>query len=197
MIKDKISIKLKNKFLQEINKTIKDGDEHGFLICKDNDGHLSPSVATKGNKYNINFKDIKSQCPFQIQGDFHTHSSVEDMKNFIKENLPSEGSIPDHVVRDITIKLYQHNGISTTTPSHGDLLGVLVLKGKNKIHGTVCMSSDAEPDHVECWTTKDNVNSDHYKRANTEILDMKLVRNPPHNWVKPLFHKEIINLDRL
>ncbi len=176
---------------------MKDGDEHGFLICRDNNGDLSPSIATNGNKYHINFTDIKSQCPFKIQGDFHTHASVEDMRNFIKDKIPEEGKVSENVIRDITLKLYEENGISTTTPSHGDLLGVLVLKGKNKIMGTVCMSSDAEPHNVECWTTKDNTIYDHhYERANNEIQNGNLVRNPPHDWIKPLFDKEIINLKR-
>ena len=198
MIKDKITPELRQRFIQEISKTITDGDEHGFLICKDNDGDLSPSIATNGDKYHINFSDIKSQCPFKIQGDFHTHASVEDMRNFIKDNkdqLPEEGNFPDSLIRDMTIKLYKENGISTTTPSHGDLLGVLVLKNKGKVDGTVCMSSDAEPSKIECWTTKDNlIRDNHYTRANTEIGDDKLVRNHPHNWIKPLFHKETINL---
>ncbi len=195
IIKDKLTPQLRNRFIQEIHKTITDGDEHGFLICKDNNGNLSPSGATNGNKYHINFSDIKSQCPFKIQGDFHTHSSAEDMRNFIKNNIPEEGNISENVIRDITVKLYKENGISTTTPSHGDLLGVLVLKNKNKIDGTVCMSSDAEPQNVECWTTKDNMIQDnHYKRANAEIQDRILVRNPPHDWIKPLFNRELINL---
>lgn len=193
-IKDRITPVLKQRFKSEINKTITDGDEHGFLICKNQDGKLSPSIPTNGNKYHINFEDIKSQCPFKIQGDFHTHSSVEDMRNFIKDNLPEE-DVSENLLRNMTIKLYQENGISTTTPSHGDLLGVLVLKNKGKVDGTVCMSSDAEPKNVECWTTKDNIIRDnHYKRANVEIKDDKLIRNPPHDWIKPLFNRELINL---
>ena len=195
MIKYKITPELKQKFIQEIHKTITDGDEHGFLICKDNEGNLSPSIATNGNKHNINFTDIKYQCPFKIQGDFHTHASVSDLRNFIKEKIPEE-KVSDDVIKDITIKLYKENGITTTTPSHGDLLGLLVLKGKNKVIGTVCMSSDAEPNNVECWTTKDNINRTHYKRANIEIQDRKLIRNPPHDWIKPLFNKEIITLKK-
>ena len=193
MIKNKITPELKAKFLQEIQKTINDGNEHGFLICHDANGNLSPSKVAIGEKDNINFMDISSQCPFKIQGDFHTHASASDLKNFIKDNIPQE-RVPDNVLKDITIKLYKENGITTTTPSHGDLLGLLVLKGKNKIMGTVCMSSDAEPNYVECWTTKENINSTHYKRAGQEIQDRKLVRNPPRDWIKPLFNKEFINL---
>ena len=195
MIKDKITPELKNRFIQEIRKTVSDGDEHGFLICKDNNGNLSPSIATNGSKYHINFTDIKSQCPFKIQGDFHTHASVEDMRNFIKDKIPEEVNVPENTIRNMTIKLYNENGLSTTSPSHGDLLGVLVLKKKGKVSGTVCMSSDAEPYNVECWTTKENViNDDHYERASVEIKDDKLLRNPPHGWIKPLFSREIINL---
>lgn len=195
MIKDKITPELKQRFKHEIRKTTIDGAEHGFLICKDHNGNLSPSEATNGGKYHINFESIKSQCPFKIQGDFHTHASVEDMRNFIKDKIPEEVHISENIIRDITIKLYKENGISTTTPSHGDLLGLLVLKNKDKTTGTVCMGSDAEPKHIECWTIKDDtINDNHYKRANTEIQDENLLRNIPHNWIKPLFHKEIIDL---
>ncbi len=198
MIKDKITPQLKNKFIEEISKTITDGNEHGFLICHDKNGNLSPSNSSNGEKNNINFIDIKDQCPFKIQGDFHTHASASDVRDFIKENIPEEkGIIRDSLIRDITVKLYKENGISTTTPSHGDLLGLLVLKGKGKIAGTVCMSSDAEPNNVECWTTKENViNNNHYKRANVELQNRKLVRNPPHDWIKPLFNREIIDLEQ-
>lgn len=195
MIKDKITPDIKERFSQEIQKTIIDGNEHGFLICSDTSGNLSPSKASTGEKDNINFINIKDQCPFKIQGDFHTHASASDVKNFIKEKIPKE-KVSDNVIRDITVKLYKENGISTTTPSHGDLLGLLVLKAKNKVVGTVCMSSDAEPNHVECWTTRDNVNGDHYKRANLEIKNRKIVRNPPHDWIKHLFNKEIISLKK-
>ena len=34
-IKDKITPELKNRFLQEILKTIENGKERGFFICKD------------------------------------------------------------------------------------------------------------------------------------------------------------------
>jgi hypothetical protein len=185
---------LRSRFIQEISKTVSDGDEHGFLICKDNNGNLSPSLATNGSKYHINFEDIKSQCPFKIQGDFHTHASVEDVRNFIKDKIPEQGNVPENLLRDITVKLYKENGVSTTSPSHGDLLGVLVLKKKNKVSGTVCMGSDAEPHNVECWTTRDNIKDEHYEKANTEIKDVSLLRNIPHKWIKPLFHREIINL---
>ena len=60
MIKDKITPELKARFIQEIHKTIRDGNEHGFLICHDNNGNLSPSKAAIGEKDNINFIDIKS-----------------------------------------------------------------------------------------------------------------------------------------
>lgn len=193
MIKDKITPKLKTRFLEEIDKTMKNGNERGFLLCRDIDGTLSASRTSIGENDKINFSDINTQCPFMIQGDFHTHASASDMKRFIKKELPEE-KVSDDVVRDIAIKLYKKNGISTTEPSHGDLLGLLVLKGKNKIIGTVCTGSDAEPNKIECWTARDNINNDDYKRASVEIKNPNLSRHAPHDWIKPLFHKEIINL---
>lgn len=193
MIKDKITPQLRNRFLQEIEKTIETGKEHGFLLCKDDKNTLSPSKSSVGGNGNIDFSDIKSQCPFKIQGDFHTHSPVSDMKDFIKKELPME-KVTDSLTRDITIKLFQEHDVSITGPSHGDLLGALVLKGKNKIDGTVCTSSDAEPNKMECWTVRHNIGRNYYRRAGVEMQDPKLVRNPPHQWIKPLFDREIINL---
>lgn len=193
MIKNKITSQLKARFLQEIGKTIETGKEHGFLICHDGNGSLSASKSSVGEENTINFLGIRSQCPFKIQGDFHTHASVSDIRNFIEKEIPEE-KVPDETIRDITIKLYNKNGTSVTEPSHGDLLGLLVLKGKNKIDGTVCTSSDAEPNTVECWTAKNNINDDNYKRAGIEIQNPKLSRNPPHSWVRPLFDREIIDL---
>ena len=193
-IKNRVTEELKERFLQDIQKTIRNGNENGFLICSDNQGNLSPSKAATGEKDHINFIDISTQCPFKIQGDFHTHASVSDMRDFIKEKLPEE-KVSEDAIRDMTIKLYKENGITTTGPSHGDLLGLLVLKNKGKVLGTVCMSSDAEPNNVECWTTRDDaINNDHYQRAGVELKNDKLLRNPPHDWIKPLFNKEIISL---
>lgn len=199
MIKNKITPELEAKFAQEIYKTIKDGNEHGFLICHDENGNLSPSsMNSTGNGNNINFIDIKDQCPFKIQGDFHTHAPTSDVRNFIDKNIPEyKGRVNDNLIKDITLKLYKENGLSTMSPSHGDLLGLLVLKGKGKISGTVCTSSDTEPTKVECWTAKnDDIHTNHYKRANLEIKNQKLLSNPPHDWIKSLFYKEDIDLSR-
>ncbi len=195
MIKDKITPELKSRFLQEIQKTIRDGNEHGFLICKDTIGNLSPSKVAIGGNDNINFIGIKDQCPFKIQGDFHTHAPLSDMRSFIKREIPEEiGKVSDDNIRDITVKLFDINNISINGPSHGDLLGLLVLKNKGKIIGTVCTSSDAEPNNIECWTSKDTISTDNYKKASIEIQNEKIVRNPPHDWIKPLFNKEVIDL---
>lgn len=193
MIKNKITPQLKARFLQEIGKTIETGKEHGFLICHDGNGSLSASKSSVGEENTINFLGIRSQCPFKIQGDFHTHASVSDMKNFIEREFPKE-QVSDETVKDITKKLYEKNDTTTTMPSHGDLLGALVLKNKGRIVGTVCISSDAEPNKIECWTTKDDIDKNSYNRASVELRDSKFLRNPPHQWIKPLFEKEIINL---
>lgn len=193
VIKDKITPPLKARFLNEIRRTMETGKEHGFLLCRDSEGILSASKTSIGEKDNINFLEIRTQCPFKIQGDFHTHAPISDMKNFIEKELPDE-QVSGETIRDITIKLYEKNDTTTTIPSHGDLLGALVLKNKGRIIGTVCISSDAEPNKIECWTTKDDIDKNSYNRANVELRDSKFLRNPPHQWIKPLFEKEIINL---
>lgn len=191
MIKDKMTPDLKNKFKDRIKRTIKTGKEQGFLLCKDNKDNLSASRSSIEGEDELNFLKIKSECPIRIQGDFHTHAYLPDTKSRLKEGFPGE-NLPEDAIRDITIQLYNRKNMSVTEPSHGDLLGVLVLKSKNKIIGTTCSSSDVKPDIIECWTAKENINKKYYDRANVEIENPGLVRNSPHKWIRPLFDKDII-----
>lgn len=46
MIQDKITSQLKARFSREIQKTVRTGNEHGFLICIDNKGKLYPTKST-------------------------------------------------------------------------------------------------------------------------------------------------------
>jgi hypothetical protein len=193
MIKDKISPELKKRFKEEIKRSIFTGKEQGFLLCKDNKDTLNTSKSSIEGEGELNFSKIKYECPIKIQGDFHTHVHMPDIKSRLKEGFPKE-NFPEGVIRNITIQLYNRKNISVTEPSHGDLLGVLVLKNKNMIVGTTCSSSDTEPDIVECWTVKENINKKHYDRADKEITDSRLVRNSPREWIRPLFDKEIIDL---
>ena len=197
MIKDKISPELKKKFKHTIKKTIDTGKEQGFLLCKDNkdNGSLYASKSSIDGEGELNFAKIKSECPIKIQGDFHTHSYLPDIKSRLKEGFPKE-NFPEDKIRGITIQLYNRKNMSVTEPSHGDLLGVLVLKSKNKIVGTTCSTSDTEPDITECWTAKENIDKKYYNRANIEIEDPRLIRNSPHKWIRPLFNKEIIDLKK-
>lgn len=197
MIKDKITQKLKERLKDAIKKTIDTGKEQGFLLCKDNkdNGPLYASKSSIDGEGELNFAKIKSECPIKIQGDFHTHSYLPDIKSRLKEGFPKE-NFPEDKIRGITIQLYNRKNMSVTEPSHGDLLGVLVLKSKNKIVGTTCSTSDTEPDITECWTAKENIDKKYYNRANIEIEDPRLIRNSPHKWIRPLFNKEIIDLKK-
>ena len=194
---DKITPELKKKFKHIIKKTIDTGKEQGFLLCKDdnkdNKSSLYASRSSIDGEGELNFSEITSECPIKIQGDFHTHSYLPDIKRRLKEGFPKD-NIPEDAIRDITIQLYHRKNMSITEPSHGDLLGVLILKSKDKIVGTTCASSDTEPDIVECWTVKENVNKKHYDRADLEIRDPRLIRNSPLEWIRPLFDKETIDL---
>lgn len=192
MIKDKITSELKKKFKSTIKSSIDTGKEKGFLLCKNNKDTLNASSSIEGDG-ELNFSEIKYECPIKIQGDFHTHVYMPDIKNRLKEGFPKK-TIPTDAIRDITIQLYNKKNISVTEPSHGDLLGVMVLKSKDKITGTTCSSSDTKPDIVECWTIKANINKKYYDRADIEIRDPRLVHNSPHEWIRPLFDKETIDL---
>lgn len=196
MIKDKITPELKKKFAQEIEKTMATGKEHGFLLCVDKKENLYPSKSSVGENDKIEFLEIKSQCSFKIQGDFHTHAPISDMKTFIRDNIPEE-DVSNETVHNITTKLYKKNGISITGPSHGDLINALNMKRNNKIIGTVCIGNDAQPNKVECWTAIDNITADDYNKANKDIENGKSIRDPPHEWIRPLFHKETIDIRRI
>jgi len=196
MIKYKITPELKKKIKGAIKETVRTGKEHGFLLCRDNKGSISATKSSEGKNDFIDLSEHRDSCPFKIQGDFHTHAYASDMKNFIKKEFP-EKKVTEDKIRDITINMYEMGGSSVTGPSHGDLLNTLLLKRDKEIIGTVCTGSDVDNNKIECWTVKNDINNDHYRRAEKEITNTKFVRDPPHEWAKRLFHKEEIDLNKI
>jgi len=190
MIKDKITLELKNRIKQEIDNTTKDGKEHGFLICSDKNEKLSTTKSITGDGH-LFFKPLKSQCNFKIQGDFHTHPHANNAKRFFKKRLGKE--IPIEEVKEGLKDAAKKKNIPLTEPSYGDILGAMILNYNNEILGTTCVGTDIEPEKVECWSIKDRIKKEDFDKAVGE-LDSPAVNSNPLKWVRSLFDKDVINL---
>lgn len=197
MIKDGLTPELKNRMLQEIQKTIKDENEHGFLICVDNKGILSATESCKGEECEIDLENLMNKCSHKVQGDFHTHSHMAVLKNYI-ETIPrialSDEFYKKTVIENTKKSFIEHkkkNNETLTEPSHFDILSTMKLKYNDRTLGTVCIGTDLDEDTVECWTAKGNITRKDFDRASRES---RLPDSYPKEWTKPLFKKDIINL---
>jgi hypothetical protein len=197
MIKDRSTPELKNRMLQEIQKTTKDENEHGFLICTDNKGNLSATESCKGDECEINFENLMNKCPYKVQGDFHTHSHIAVLKMHI-EKIPRIAPLDEYhkkAVIENTKKSFienkKKNNETLTEPSHLDILSAIKLKYNGRALGTVCTGVDLDENTVECWTAKGNITRKDFDRASQESHQQN---SYPKEWVKPLFQKEIISL---
>ena len=70
MLKDQITLALKDMFKHAINKTRETYIEHGFVICKDEEGNLTPSDMCIGDKCSVH---VKGRCRYKVEGFFHVH----------------------------------------------------------------------------------------------------------------------------
>ena len=195
MIKDKINQELKSRFLQETKKTRETGKERGFLICIDEKDRLSATKSCEGKECSIDLSSLKSQCNFKTQGEFHTHPFTADSVQYAEEKLGKRVSIEDakNFIKDRANK----KNVSLTEPSYRDLLGTIISKYTNRTLGTTCVSTDIEPDKVECWSTKNKITERDFDMA----FDMAFIElnypgidKGPLKWAKDLFDKEIIDL---
>lgn len=190
-IKDKITSELKNRFLQEIGKTIENGKERGLLICTDREGILSTTKSLEGEKHKIHLKSLKSECPFKIQGEFHTHPYIADAQKYVEEKTGTKVSLEEAkiVIADIAKKKNR----SLSLPSYGDTLGTVILRYANETLGTTCVGNDIDTDKIECWTTKNGITEDDFDIAFRE-LNGPDINGRPKEWIEELFDKETINL---
>jgi hypothetical protein len=191
MIKDKINLELKSRFLQEIRKTEETGNERGFLICIDEKDRLYATKSCEGKECSVNLSSLKSQCNFKTQGEFHTHPFTADAVQYTEEKLGKRVSIEEakNFVKDIAKK----KNISLTEPSYKDLLGTIISKYTNRTLGTTCVSADIEPGKVECWSTKNKITENDFDMAFIELTNPD-VNKSPLKWARDLFGKEIIDL---
>lgn len=136
-------------------------------------------------------KSLYPECSHKVRGDFHTHPDV----GLTMQVLKKDGTqLPFKVARDIYLESAKETGKETRGPSHGDLLTALSRKYDSVDLGTTCVTSDAIPNEVECWSIKNKITKEDYERSEKES-DSALVNDAPH-WIKPLFIKEIIDLKR-
>lgn len=191
LIKDKITPQLKNRFIEEINNTIKGGKEHGFLMCADKEGRLSATQSCKGVECTINLESLMGQCPIKVQGDFHTHPYGAQARQYIKENLGRD--VPFEDAKKIINEIAKDMNVTVEGPSYGDLLGTIVLRYKDETLGTTCTGSDINPDEVECWSTKNDIKDIYVDTAIQEYFSSEVDKSPLE-WVKNLFDKEKIDL---
>lgn len=191
LIKDRIMSQLKNRFIEEINNTIRDGNEHGFLICKDEKGKLSTTQSCQGTECTVSLESLKFQCPIKIQGDFHTHPHAAETKRYLKEQLGRDVELD--ITKKLIIELAKSKNMALEGLSHGDLLGTIGLRYQDKILGTTCVGTDIKPDEVVCWSTKNGIKEKEAFLAAVEIHDPN-IDEVHREWTRSLFDIEKIDL---
>ena len=208
MIKDKITLDLKNRFLEEIKKSGESRKERGFLLCLDKKGDIYPTETCEGDECGINLYDKtkdKDMCTEKIQGEFHTHPAATMLRDSSKEIL---GFLPsDDTIKTVLTNILKNRGkgeeidITLQMPSYTDVIAAILGKCTGVTNGTTCTGTDIEDDKVECWTMKD-ISKENRRyicdKAMNELSEIKKLKEeqflPTRKWVKPIFDREIINI---
>jgi hypothetical protein len=193
-IKDRITSELKNAISESIKKTIESDNEHGFLMCTGKDGKLYPSrEKCEGDYCDMDINIFPELCPEKkIQGFFHVHPK----KSEVEEALGKKFSKDD--VNNIFIVDKRGSKGSIQSPSHKDVSMILLTKCNKLTEGTVCTAADVEPDKIECWTPKTgaaNFATCYYAKRDSILTKDKYIL--PKMWIRPLFKKEIIDLNNI
>ena len=194
MIKDKITPQIRNKFLQAIRQTKETGVEHGFHLCIEKDGKLSPGEMCIGDECSIKLHQMNMPCAEKkIQGDFHTHPYLADVRKYF--NITFKAS--DKLMKSAVRQFIEEKGLTVTTPSHSDARDAILGKCAKKTEGTTCIGTDLDDSRVECWTPKD-IGEDSCVMALVERLGASTGEDNdstlPHEWIRPLFNVETIDL---
>lgn len=193
MIKDKTTPQLRKKFLQAIKSTKETGKEHGFHLCIEKDGKLSSGDTCIGDECSLRFQSPELSCPGRkVQGDFHTHPYLAEVRK--KYNITFKG-VSDKLLRASVESFLKEIGHTSTMPSHSDIIDAILGKCAKKMEGTTCIGTDLDMSKVECWTIK-NIDDGDCIRALTETISPREENYStlPHEWIKPIFNKEMIDL---
>ena len=190
-LKDKISLGLKYAMMDSIDKTKESGNEHGFLICKDKDGKWSASGKNcVGDSCGMDIDILPEICPEKkIQGFFHVHPHISSEEEKLGRKLTKDD------IKNAVIKDKKGNIVTLQTPSHADVLTILLTKCDKSTEGTICTAADLQPDKVECWTPRKgaaNFATCYYAKRDNILTKKK--DTDPKMWIKPLFNKEVIDL---
>jgi len=193
MIKDKITPELKNAFIESIGKTKATDREHGFYMCLDKDGKLSPSEdKCEGTTHCLNAEIKPDTCPGKIQGFFHAHPQRLHLEIMLSRKLSDE-ELKFMVSK--TRERFIKKGFSVQSPSHIDVLNSFMDKCEKLTEGTTCTTSDLEADKIECWSPKKYAAN--FATCSIAKIDKTLGRGlggKPKKWIKSLYDKEIIDL---
>lgn len=193
MIKDKTTPQLRKKFLEEIKKTKELGKERGFHLCIETDGKLSAGITCIGDECSVRFQQSNLSCPGRkVQGSFHTHPYLADVRK--RFNVEFKGA-SDKLLSASVEAFLKEKGFTPTIPSHADAIDAILGKCAKKSEGTTCVGTDLDMSKVECWTIK-NMDDGDCLRALVETITPKEEGHQtlPHDWVEPLFDKEMIEL---
>lgn len=193
MIKDKITPELKKLFRDAIKNTMDTGIEHGFLLCLDNKGSITPADVCKGDGCQVT---IPRTCPVKTQGNFHTHPILAHYNRELTKIGSSKLSKKDVLSFIKETNKTSKDKYDPQAPSRGDALLSLTDKCRNISNGTVCIGSDLE-EGIKCWTPKE-ISAQNCARAFKEFIDISPIEKTEQleQWSKDLFNVETINVKR-
>ena len=190
MIKDKITPEIKRMFIDAIEATVRTGNEHGFLICKNIIGELKPTQMCEGEKCIVSLEEL--ECPFITEGNFHTHPDIANHRKIFPD-------MSDDEIKDFVFDMASYFNAIVPGPGHADLVYALLGKLYKGYGGVVCVGSDANIDTVSCWTAKDDLTKEEINRS-IDIMNEEIKKGELHtiaykdDWIDSYFDKEIIDL---
>lgn len=193
MIKEKITPELKKLFRDTIKNTMDTGLEHGFLLCSDNKGNITPTKVCKGEECKV---ELPRRCPIETQGNFHTHPILayynRETVKYGLSKLSKKGML--HVIKELNKT--RKDKYNPQSPSRSDALSSLVDKCRNSSNGTVCIGNDLG-EKVECWTAKE-ISRQYCDIAFDELagLSPEEKTEQPEQWTKDLFDIDAIDVKR-
>ena len=133
---------------------------------------------------------FQGSCPEKkTQGFFHVHPEISEEEERLGRKLTKED------IKKILKVDRNGNIVTPQTPSHADVLAILLTKCEKSTEGTVCTASDLDPDKVGCWTPKTgaaNFATCYYAKRDNILIENKDIE--PKRWIRPLFNKEVIDL---
>jgi hypothetical protein len=205
MMKEIITPKIKNRFLEEVRIAKANGRERGFFLCKDEKGNVIPARTCEEEQCDIAIEDPFSICPKGFKGDIHVKPYITATKKYYHKKgiiIPPEDKLKERVIQNLK-KRHEEKGLPdlpVVSPSYTDTLNSVLLKCFKNIDSVTCIGSDIEENKLNCWTPIKEIRKGHCVRAlydQRKIFkekNKKMIQMFPKKWIVPLFEKEVINL---